>query len=277
MTDHAGAHWVRAALQVNPYAYRGRNEPSKKYASEEEYNKALLDQCKTMGIRMIAITDHWCVDSAAGLIAGAEARGVTALPGFEANTSEGVHLLVIFEAGTPFSDINAAIGTCGGTPGISGTGTCSYADVVDRVAERGALVIPAHVNVSPSGLLTCSRGEPLQQMVKHSSVNAVGITPNIADAKNQSSVLANRKPFKRRHALAVIHADDVMGPNDLAKPGASSWFKVSADRLESLMLALRTPTTRVSVNDPTRTPRAVLRELSWTGGFLDAVKIPLSE
>src|SRR5699024_3105591 len=145
------------------------------------------------------------------------------------------------------------------------------------VAERGALVIPAHVNVSPSGLLTCSRGEPLQQMVKHSSVNAVGITPNIADAKNQSSVLANRKPFKRRHALAVIHADDVMGPNDLAKPCASSWFKVSADRLESLMLALRTPTTRVAVNDPTRTPRAGLRELSWTGGFLDAVKIPLSE
>jgi DNA repair ATPase RecN len=262
---------------VNPYAYKGRNEPSKKYASEDDYNKALLDQCEALGIRMIAITDHWCVDTAAGLIAAAEARGVVALPGFEANTSEGVHLLVIFEVGTPFAQINAAIGICGGTPGSSGTGTCGYGDVVEKVTERGALVVPAHVNVSPSGLLARESGEPLQRMIKHPLVNALGVTPSTADAKNQASVLANRKPFERQHPLAVIYADDVMGPNDLAKPGASSWFKVSTERLESLMLAIRTPTTRVSVTDPTRTPRAFILELSWTGGFLDEVAIPLSE
>src|SRR3546814_17233226 len=43
------------------------------------------------------------------------------------------------------------------------------------------------------------------------------------------------------------------------------------------MLAIRTPTTRVSVTDPTGTSRALIRELSWTGGFLDEVAIPLSE
>lgn len=277
MSEYVGAHWIRAALQVNPYAYKGRNEPSKKYVSEAAYNKALLDRCEAMGIRMIAITDHWCVDTAAGLIAAAEARGVVALPGFEANTSEGVHLLVIFEVGTPFAEINAAIGICGGTPGSSGTGTCGYGDVVDKVTERGALVIPAHVNVSPSGLLARESGQPLQRMIKHPLVNALGITPSVADAKDQASVLANRKPFERQHPLAVIYADDVVAPDDLAKPGASSWFKVSTARLESLMLAVRTPTTRVSVTDPTGTPRALIRELSWTGGFLDEVAIPLSE
>ena len=277
MTDYVGAHWIRAALQVNPFAYRGRNEPSKKYASEDDYNKALLDQCEALGIRMIAITDHWCVDTAAGLIAAAEARGIVALPGFEANTSEGVHLLVIFEVGTPFAEINAAIGICGGTPGSSGTGTCGYGDVVDKVTERGALVIPAHVNVSPSGLLARESGQPLQRMIKHPLVNALGITPSAVDAKDQASVLANRKPFERKHPLAVIHADDVMGPNDLAKEGASSWFKVSTERLESLMLAVRTPTTRVSVSDPAGTARALIRELSWIGGFLDEVTIPLSD
>src|SRR3546814_13951818 len=84
-------------------------------------------------------------------------------------------------------------------------------------------------------------------------------------------------PFRSQHPRAVIYADDVTGPNDLAKPGASSWFKVSTERLESLMLAIRTPPTRVSVTDPTGTSRALIRELSWTGGFLDAVAIPLSE
>jgi hypothetical protein len=43
------------------------------------------------------------------------------------------------------------------------------------------------------------------------------------------------------------------------------------------MLAVRTPATCVSVTDPARTPRALIRELSWTGGFLDEVTIPLSE
>lgn len=277
MTEYVGAHWIRAALQVNPYGYKGRNEPSKNYASEDAYNKALLDQCEALDIRMIAITDHWCVDTDAGLIAAAEARGIIALPGFEANTSEGVHLLVIFEVGTPSAEINAAIGICGGTPGSSGTGTCGYSDIVDKMTQRGALVIPAHVNVSPSGLLTRESGQPLQRMINHPMVHVLGITPSAADARDQASVLANRRPFERQHPLAVIHADDVMGPNDLAKPGASCWFKVSAERLESLMLAVRTPTTRVSVTDPTGTPRAIIRGLSWTGGFLDEVTIPLSE
>lgn len=277
MTEHIGAHWIRAALQVNPYGYKGKNEPSKSYASEDVYNNALLDQCEALGIRMIAVTDHWCVDTAVGLIAAADARGIVALPGFEANTSEGVHLLVIFEVATPFSEINAGIGICGGTPGDSGTGSCGYSDVVDKMTERGALVIPAHVNVAPSGLLARESGQPLQRMIKHPRVNALGITPGASDAKDQASVLANRKPFERQHPLAVIYADDVTGPHDLAKPGASSWFKVSTERLESLMLAVRTPATRVSVTDPARTSRAVIRELSWTGGFLDEVTIPLSE
>ena len=277
MNYYVGAHWVRAALQVNPFAYKGRNEPSKKYASEDDYNRALLDHCDALGISIIAITDHWCVDTATGLVAAAEARGIVALPGFEANTSEGVHLLVIFEVGTPFAEINAAIGICGGTPGSSGTGTCGFVEVVEKVTERGALVIPAHVNVSPSGLLARESGQPLQRMIKHPLVNALGITPSAADAKDQVAVLANRKPFERQHPLAVIHADDVMGPNDLAKPGGSSWFKLSTERLESLMLAVRTPTTRVSVSDPESLPRARIRELSWTGGFLDQVTIPLSD
>ena len=62
----AGAHWVRAALQVNPYAYEGRNSPSTRFASEADYNKALLDKCNELGIELIAITDHWAIDTASG-------------------------------------------------------------------------------------------------------------------------------------------------------------------------------------------------------------------
>lgn len=275
--DAVGARWARAALQVNPYGYKGKNEPAKDFASEPGYNTAILDECDALGVRIIAVTDHWSVDTAQGLIAAAEERGIVALPGFEANSREGVHVLVIFEAGTSAAEINATIGICGSSPGSSGAGDCGYAEIVEKMSERGALVIPAHVNVSPSGMLTRMSGQPLEKMVTHPDVHVIGVTPDAPEATNQDAVIANRKPFNRTHPLAIIHADDVTRPSDLPKPGATSWFKVSSECLESIKLAVRTPATRVSHSDPAATPRALIREISWTGGFLDNVTVPVSE
>jgi hypothetical protein len=33
---------VRAALQVNPFGYKGKNQPSANFATEDDYNGALL-------------------------------------------------------------------------------------------------------------------------------------------------------------------------------------------------------------------------------------------
>lgn len=48
--DTTGARWVRAALQANPYGYKGKNETAKDFASEPDYNKALLDECRSTGV-----------------------------------------------------------------------------------------------------------------------------------------------------------------------------------------------------------------------------------
>lgn len=272
----SGTFWIRVALQVNPFAYKGRSAPANSYTSEDDYNTALLDQCEALDIRMIAITDHWSVETADGLIKSACQRGIVALPGFEANSSEGVHILVIFDASTSAAEINAAIGICGATPGASGAGECSYSDIVEKMTHRGAVVIPAHVNVSPSGMLSRVSGQPLEKMVVNGDVHVIGVTPSADEATNQEAIVANRKPFNRSHPLAIIHADDVMKPSDLEKSGSTSWLKVSSACLESLKLAVRTPATRVSLTDPAATPRALIRSVSWTGGFLDNVELPIS-
>src|SRR5437870_5356558 len=131
-----GAHWIRAALQVNPYAYQGSNQPSSAFSSEDDYNTAILDKSETLGIGLIAITDHWCVDSAIGLITAVTDRGIVALPGFEANSAEGVHLLVILEAGAELSVVNAAIGACGAEPGCAnGTPGNAFKDILKKMAD----------------------------------------------------------------------------------------------------------------------------------------------
>jgi DNA repair ATPase RecN len=277
-TSHsAGARWIRAALQVNPYAYNGRGAPANAFKSEDEYNDALLDRFAAQGVELIAITDHWCVNTAGSLIDAATARDIVALPGFEANSAEGVHLLVIFEAGTDFADINAAIGVCGGTPGCAnGTAGEPYADILRKMGERGALVIPAHVNVANGGMLTGRSGPPLVNMVTHPDLHAIAVTPDASAATDQEAVCAGRKPYDRVHPLSVVFADDVTHPNAVGSRGAATWFKVSSRRLENLKLAVRTPATRIAVEDPRSTPRPLIRQISWVGGFLDGVTVPLS-
>lgn len=272
-----GAQWIRAALQVNPFGYEGRNAPKTFFDEEGQYNTALLDKCDELGITLIAITDHWCVESAAGLIEAAQARGMTALPGFEANSSEGIHVLVLFEAETPFATVNAAIGRCGADPGCdNGTTGHPYAKIMKEMTAMGALPIPAHVNAKPAGLLTTRSGQPLVGMILHEDLHAIGISPNAETAKDQQAVIDGTGIFERVHPLAVIHADDVMGPRQLQDSGASSWFKVSAASLESLKLAVRTPQTRISLTDPSATPRSRIKSVSWVGGYLDGVSVPIS-
>src|SRR5690348_8851287 len=104
-----GAHWVRAALQVNPFGYEGKNQPSTAFSAEDDYNVALLNACEALNIVLIAVTDHWCVDTASVVITASAARPITPLPGFEANSSEGVHLLVLFDAGTGLATVDAAL------------------------------------------------------------------------------------------------------------------------------------------------------------------------
>lgn len=274
---NTGARWIRAALQVNPYSYEGRNAPKNHFDDEEHYNSLLLDECETLGIELIAITDHWCVDSAAGLSKAAEDRGIVALPGFEANSSEGVHVLVLFEAKTPFATINAAIGRCGANPGCdNGTIGNSFAAIMEEMTAAGALPIPAHVNAIPAGLLTTRSGQPLANMVLHEKLHAIGVSPAVSETRDQKAVVEGTGLFERVHPLAVIHADDVMGPRQLRTDGASSWYKVSTPSLESLKLAVRTPQTRVSLEDPVSEPKPRIKSVSWVGGYLDGVSVPVS-
>ncbi|WP_443450905.1 TrlF family AAA-like ATPase [Glutamicibacter arilaitensis] len=271
-----GAGWFRAALQVNPFGYVGHPAPSQTFATEAEYNTALLDECEAQGISMLAVTDHWKASTAAGLIADASNRNITILPGFEANCSEGFHLLVIFEAGTDLDFITAAIGACG-VPADDphGPGDKSFSDVVAQMASKGALIIPAHVNVATSGLLARESGKPLQNIIKSDHILAMGTTPSQRPLGDQKLIIDNKKPYRRAHRLVEIYADDVSHPSSLNNVGATTWFKMAHPSLRGLQHALRTPETRVRLSPPLPLRGTKLRAISWTGGFLDGLRIPI--
>jgi len=272
-----GARWVRAALQVNPYGYVGNNAPSSSFASEDAYNAALVAECLAQNIEVIAITDHWAVDSAKGLMGAAEAAGITAFPGFEANSAEGKHLLIIFDPSCSLAQINAAIGACGATPGCqNGTPGKPFEEILEAMSERGAMVIPAHANIDPAGLLTNRSGPPLVRMVTNPNLHAIAISPAQAEGIDQAAIFQGRSPYERAHPLSEVYADDVCHPDMLASAGATTYFKVSSSTLESFKLAIRTPVTRVATSAPVSAARVTLGRISWQGGLFDGIDLPLS-
>lgn len=255
----------------------GKNPPQKQYATENDYNSALIAKCQELGIEAIAITDHWNARSGTQLAKDAAEAGIAAFLGFEANSQEGIHALVVFEVGTPVGDIDATIGVCGGKPGAdNGTLGKPLLDIIDAMVEHGALVVPAHANVKNSGLLSVLRGRPLERVVTTARLHAIGISPAKPAGTDQEAIFEGRSPYRRPHPLSRIHADDICHPSTLATEGATTYFKVSTLTLESFKLAVRTPETRVSLVRPQSAARAILRQISWNGGLLHEVTLPLS-
>lgn len=276
-----GARWIRTALQVNPFGYSGANAPSNSFSDEESYNTALVAKCLELNIEMIAVTDHWRVDSAQGLIAACDAAGIFALPGFEGySESGGAHVLVIFSAGTPAADINAAIGACGENvrPGCDArTPGRSFSEIAGAMTKRGALVIAPHVN-TPSGLLSSLTGQALSIQWRCEDFQTAALSPGQAVSQLQKDILANREAeFRREHAVAVLHADDICHPDRLAEVGATTWVKMSTPSLGGLRVAVRTPDTRIRTGDPGSVPHARIKAVSWEGGFLDGLRLRVNE
>lgn len=65
-------------------------------ASRESTPRAILRECKAAGIKIAALTDHNSGENVAAFLELAPEYGVTAVPGMEMETQEGVHILSYF-------------------------------------------------------------------------------------------------------------------------------------------------------------------------------------
>lgn len=135
----AGATWWRCALQVAPYQYLATNSSPDGYGSEESYNSALIDAFTAAGIQVIGFADHWRIRSCETLQAAAADAGIVTLPGFEATTKDGVHVLVHFDPETEFSEVERRINECGidATTGTSEAGDLFFEDMLARGGTWG--------------------------------------------------------------------------------------------------------------------------------------------
>lgn len=279
----SGARFYRCALQVNPFEYLVRHNKPTTFSKEADYNAAIIKTCRNIGIEAIGITDHYRVRSAQSLIEAAQAAGIIAFPGFEAVSKDGVHLLCLFDPTKDVHSIERILGDCG----IHEDKTVSPAgkyDVIEFLKESNeehwcSICIAAHVS-NEGGLLTRLSGQPRVNVWTSPYLLACALPGPIDEAPHGlRTILQNKNPYYHRdRPVAVINAQDVSSPEDLEKPGASSWIKMSEVTLEGLRQAFLDPISRIRLtSDAPPEEHTEFIAMSWQGGFLDGEAIHFNE
>jgi len=277
-----GARFYRCALQVNPFEYLGRHKKKTTFTTEAAYNAAIVQACRELGIEMIAVTDHFRIQSSAGLIKAAREAGLHVFPGFEAATKEGIHFLCLFDPTRELASIERVIGDCGVHDEVddSPTGKYDVGELLEEAANKwGAVCIAAHV-ASERGLLTSLHGQARAKARKSERLHACSLPGPISDALDDvRPMIENKNPdYRRDLPIAVLNAQDVSGPDDLRKAGASCWLKMSHVSAEGLRQAFLDPGSRIRLaSDPPAEEHSMLTAMAWEGGFLDGVTIHFNE
>lgn len=271
-----GARFYRCALQVNPYQYLSDHKKANPWGSEEGYNRALIDACHEYGVEVIALADHHRVAESRTLLELAEAEGIAAFPGFEAETKEGVHFLCLFERGADLSLIDSYLAECG-IHQRGSTDPCKYdvADLLEHVETCHGMAIAAHV-LADKGLLEALNGTARANAWRTERLVAAAIAGPLSAAQmRHRRILENKDTaYLRQRPMTLVNCNDVSAPDDLADPSTTTKIKMSFVSLEGLRQAFLDPESRIRLNsDPLPEERTELVALAWEGGFLDGLRI----
>ena len=279
-----GARFYRCALQVNPFEYLETHNKQTDFEDEDEYNEAIVQACLDNDIEVIAVTDHYRIQTASSLMRAARKADIHVFPGFEAVTKEGVHLLCLFDDDKDSGTLERAIGACGvhDVTADSPVGCLDVTELLEEVQKPkwGALCLAAHVAAKLGGLLMKLSGQSRGNAWKSEHLLACSL-PGPADEapENLKHILANKDPeHKREHPVAILNAQDVCSPQDLLKPGATTWIKMSTLSIEGLRQAFLDPQSRIRLaGDPEPEERAASIAMAWKGGFLDGEALHFNE
>lgn len=277
-----GARFFRCALQLNPFGYLVRHGKQTSLASEEDYNRAIVDACLAEGIEVVAVTDHYRIHESGSLIEAARAAGIHVFPGFEAVTKDGVHLLCFLNPAAPLEMVQARINECGihNTSELSPAGKYDTAEFFEECDKWGALCVAAHVEAENGGLLRVLKGQARIRTWRQPGLMACSLPgPVEAAPQRDKGILLNKEAnHKRDRPVAILNCQDVSDPADLSKPGSSCWIKMSQVTIEGLRQAFLDPVSRLRLlSDPEPEDHAVFRAIAWEGGFLDGAAVHLNE
>lgn len=280
MNRPAGARFYRCALQVNPFEYGTRHAKESGFTTEAQYNGAMVGAAKRAGVEVVAVTDHFRVSSSASLIEAFEQAGIAVFPGFEANSSEGIHLLCLFSPRTLITDMERHIGACSlaDSGATSPQSKLSFEQLLEQVASLGGLSIAAHVS-SASGLLSVLSGQSRARAWKSEHLVAAALpgAPQEAPEGHRNIILNKDATTKRARPLCIINANDVFSPDGFSDPRSTTLIKMTDVSLEGLRQGFLDWESRVRLSsDAPDLDHTEVVAIAWAGGLFDGQALRLN-
>ncbi|MCY4068880.1 MAG: hypothetical protein OXE79_07225 [Acidimicrobiaceae bacterium] len=263
----SGARFMRCALQVNPAHYRStfqgaeRAEQAAQLESATDYTSAMVAKAQETGVSVLAITDHNSVRDISLFRAAAQGTDVTILPGFELESTEGIHVLCIYSPALEDQKLERLLGEFGVRDTEPSSAQCEFdfATVLSKVRDQGGIAIAAH-STGEKGLFKALSGQARIRAWQCPDLLAVQIPGSIEQLpEDVRGILKDKNPdYERdfpashRQAVAALNAKDVTKPEELEAPSATCWIKMTDEvTVEGLRQAFLDPDSRIRLNsDP---------------------------
>ena len=276
----AGAQFYKCAFQVNPHSYAQKYRGKPAGLDEAGYARALIDKVVALDIDVLAVTDHNSVSGVDAIRAVARGRDILLFPGFELTTTEGIHVLCLFDPDMSTRNLDRLLGEYGVRDTSLSSDPCDkpFSALLETARHRGGITIAAHAT-SDGGLFKTLKGKARIKLWKDENLHAIQIPGSVDDLpQDVREIVKNRNPdYAREHApepdlaMAIVNAKDVASPDDLEHPAATCWVKMSELSVEGLRQAFLDPGSRIRLAAPEPDEHAELVEMSWEGGFLAGV------
>jgi predicted ATPase len=289
-----GASFYRCALQVNtPFQdnFKGFDSRHRRRtaAHQRDYALKLAQECKKNGIDVIGLCDHNSVDYIETVRGELSQEGIFVFPGFEVASTEGIHLLCLFDPEANIEHLDHLLTALGLPPQdrwTNGTGLAprqsplTFPKILEHVqSHRQGICIAAHIERENGLLYECAKTTRAQYFADPNLL-AVQIAGRREDLKGfyRKVIEGELEHYKRQQTLALLNCLDVYNLKDLGEPVCSTWIKMSSPSIEGLWQAFLDPDSRLRLlsEEPPK-PHAELVAIAWQGGFLDGGMIHFNE
>ena len=262
---YPGAKWWKFDCHTHtPASYDFKKSGNGQEITPETWLQKFMEK----NIDCVAITDHnsgeW-IDILKGKLNELEQnkptwyRPIHLFPGVEISVQGGIHMLAIFDKDKSKRDVDALLGAVDykGRDGYSdGVTKQSLTEVINSIAQAGAIPIPAHVD-RKNGLFLKSMGNSLEAVLNSSDIYAMELCDN---AYNKPELYSSNKVN-----WTEIVGSDFHNPQEDNRLGIFTWIKMDEPSIEGLRLALIDGIASVNRNmdyDPNHHAEFIIEEVS---------------
>jgi len=296
-SDYFGAKFLKCDLQMQTPADKAHwiGEDFDVQADPDTAAKAFIDRCYSVGLEVIAITDHNFAskDFIPFLKAQAKAQAtdyeLKIFPGFEftANVGKGVHVLAVFEQDKDLNEIDHILTECGVPPkrqeanGAHLPSDKSLSDILEIVQEthRGIVILP-HIQ-SNDGIFDNEKISSWLQAAEFRNENLLAVEiPKSTKKMSEGFQRLFRngddchEGWKRVRPVAKVMSSDckTLHPNENTPNHIGcrfTWIRMSKPSIESLRQAFLDEESRIRICDE----YADCPDLSITHPYISGIEV----